>query len=107
MELLKYEKLNRLFSHYQNLLTEKQKDYFKMYYFNDYSLSEIAEIMNVSRNAVYDQLKRVEVKLLEFEEALKLEEKADLRRKYYDKYLKTKDLKYLNLLIEMDDEEDE
>lgn len=107
MELLKYEKLNRLFSHYHNLLTDKQKDYFKMYYFNDYSLSEIAVIMNVSRNAVYDQLKRVEAKLLEYEEALKLDEKSNLRRKYYDKYLKTNDLKYLNLLIEMDDEEDE
>ncbi|MGI6781698.1 MAG: YlxM family DNA-binding protein [Acholeplasmataceae bacterium] len=104
MELVKLEKLNRLFSHYQNLLTDKQKDYFKMYYHNDYSLSEIAEIMDVSRNAVYDQLRRVELKLYEYETKLKLEEKSNLRLKYYEKYLETKDIKYLNLMVEMDDE---
>ncbi|MGI6786999.1 MAG: YlxM family DNA-binding protein [Acholeplasmataceae bacterium] len=106
MELIKLEKLNKLFAHYQNLLTDKQKDYFRMYYYDDYSLSEIAEIMNVSRNAVYDQLKRVESKLLEYEEKLKLEEKANLRLSYYQQYLKTKDTKYLNMLIEMDDEDE-
>jgi predicted DNA-binding protein YlxM (UPF0122 family) len=106
MELIKLEKLNKLYSHYKNLLTDKQKDYFTMYYHNDYSLSEIAEIMKVSRNAVYDQLRRVEAKLLEFEESLKLEEKSSLRFSYYEKYMETKDIKYLNLLIEMDDEDE-
>ncbi|HHT82231.1 MAG TPA: hypothetical protein GX003_02165, partial [Acholeplasmataceae bacterium] len=45
-------------------------------------------------------------KLLEFEESLKLEEKSSLRFSYYEKYMETKDIKYLNLLIEMDDEDE-
>lgn len=104
MELYKTEKLNELFSYYHSLLTDKQVEYFKLYYYDDYSLSEIAEIHNVSRNAIYDQLKRVEARLNELEEKLELNKKAKKRKEYLDKYLKSKDDKYLHKLIEVDDE---
>lgn len=106
MELIKTEKLNKLFSYYHPLLTKKQAEYFKLYYYEDYSLAEIAEISNVSRSAVYDQLQNVEKKLNELENKLKLEEKETLRRKYYDKYIKTNDSKYLKMMIEVDEQDE-
>lgn len=50
---------NSLFDLYGSLLTEKQREYFEYYYSEDYSLSEIADLLKVSRNAVYDQIKIV------------------------------------------------
>ncbi|MBO5542031.1 MAG: DNA-binding protein [Acholeplasmatales bacterium] len=66
-----------LYDLYSNLLTEKQKNYFEDYYFMDLSLAEIAENNNVSRNAVFDQIKRTVNTLLEIEEAVKLNEKIE------------------------------
>ena len=71
--------LSILYDYYGELLTSKQKEYFEKYYFLNLSLSEIAEILNVSRNAVHKQLKVIEKHLLNFEEKLHLYEK--------DKYL--------------------
>jgi hypothetical protein len=72
MELEKREKLIELYDLYSNLLTEKQRDYFENYYYDDLSISEIAINYNISRNGVYDQLKRVENSLFDYEEKLKL-----------------------------------
>ena len=66
-----------LYDLYSNLLTEKQKNYFEDYYVMDLSLAEIAENNNVSRNAVFDQIKRTVNTLLEIEEAVKLNEKIE------------------------------
>lgn len=66
-----------LYDLYSNLLTDKQKNYFEDYYFMDLSLAEIAENNNVSRNAVFDQIKRTVNTLLEIEEAVKLNEKIE------------------------------
>ena len=66
-----------LYDLYSNLLTEKQKNYFEDYYFMDLSLAEIAENNNVSRNAVFDQIKRTVNTLLEIEQAVKLNEKIE------------------------------
>ena len=67
--------LNNLYDYYGELLTEKQRDYFKASYFNDWSLSEIAEHYGVSRNAVYGQLKQAEEHLLKYEHILQLYQK--------------------------------
>ena len=72
MELDKREKLIELYDLYNNLLTDKQRSYFENYYFDDLSISEIAINYNISRNGVYDQLKRVENSLIDYEEKLKL-----------------------------------
>lgn len=64
-----------LYDCYNKLLTDKQKLYFEDYYFNNLSLSEMSENYNVSRNAVHKQLKDVVMKLEEFEEKLKINEK--------------------------------
>lgn len=75
MTLAKREEIIDLYDLYGNLLTEKQKEYFENYYFDDLSISEIAINFGVSRNAVFDQLKRVNQILTEYEAKLKLIDK--------------------------------
>ncbi len=57
---------------YSGLLTRKQYDVMDMYYNLDYSLTEIAENIGVSRQGVLDILKRTEMKLNEYEQKLGL-----------------------------------
>ncbi len=64
-----------LYDLYGDLLTEKQQNYFEDYYFSNLSLSEIAENVDVSRNAVHNQIKDVEEKLLYYEAHLHLHER--------------------------------
>ncbi len=71
MTIEKREESMALYDIYGELLTDKQREYFEDYYFEDLSISEIAENRNVSRNAVFDQLKRVTRILMEYEKKLK------------------------------------
>ena len=57
MKMDKVIYLINLFDYYGELLTPKQQAYFKDYYFNNLTLSEIAENENVSRNAIHKQIK--------------------------------------------------
>ncbi len=59
--------LIELYDLYFELLTDKQKEYFEEYYFDDFSISEIAENHEISRNAVHDQLKKVIKNLEDYE----------------------------------------
>lgn len=70
---------------YQDLLTEKQQTYLELYYEEDLSLSEIAEELDVSRNAVYDNLKRAVMLLEDYEKKLHLLEKHRQRLDLIDK----------------------
>ncbi|MCJ0931234.1 putative DNA-binding protein [Virgibacillus halodenitrificans] len=70
--LEKTTRINYLFDFYQALLTPKQRNYMEMYYLEDYSLGEISEVSNVSRQAVYDNIKRTEAMLESYEEKLHL-----------------------------------
>ena len=79
--LEKTTRLNMLYDFYAPLLTEKQKDYLEMYYLEDYSLGEIANLSNVSRQAIYDNIRRTEKVLESYEEKLHLYEKFTSRQK--------------------------
>lgn len=72
MELAKNERVNALLEFYQPLLTNKQEEYIELYYADDYSLGEIAENFAVSRQAVYDNIKRTEKALEGYEAKLHL-----------------------------------
>ena len=61
-----------LYDYYASLLTDVQRKYFKEYYFNNLSLSEIADNFNVSKNAISKTLKEVIAKLDYYERELKL-----------------------------------
>ena len=68
--------LNNLYDYYSGLFTDRQKEYYEAYYFDDLSLSEIALNNNVSRNAVHGQIKIVEEKLEFYEKELGLYKKS-------------------------------
>lgn len=68
---------NNLYDFYAPLLTELQKEYFEYYYVNNLSFSEIAEIKNVSKAAVSQQISTIEKKLNEYENLLRLKYKQD------------------------------
>lgn len=57
-----------LYDYYGELLTEKQRTCFDLYYNQDLSLSEIAEDLGVTRQGVHDTLARAEAQLRDFEE---------------------------------------
>src|SRR5690349_15558743 len=71
--------MNYLFDFYHSLLTLKQREYMSQYYLDDFSLGEIAEQFEVSRQAVYDNIKRTEAMLEEYETKLELLEKFEKR----------------------------
>ncbi|MEG0284706.1 MAG: putative DNA-binding protein [Vagococcus sp.] len=72
MEIEKTNRMNALFEFYSTLLTEKQMNYIELYYADDLSLGEIAEEYEVSRQAVYDNIKRTEKSLEAYEKKLHL-----------------------------------
>lgn len=57
-----------LLDYYGDLLTEKQKTCFDLYYNQDLSLGEIAQEAGISRQGVHDSLARAEAALLDMEE---------------------------------------
>ena len=61
---------------YGKMLTDKQYELLNDYYNNDLSLSEIAENVGITRQAVRDNLKKGENKLFEYEEKLRIMEKT-------------------------------
>lgn len=77
------EKLDRivelsiLFDFYGELLNSHKKQIFEDYILNDLSLSEIAEEQGISRQGVYDVVRRCSKELLSYESKLKLVEKFE------------------------------
>ena len=57
-----------LFDFYGELLTAKQREYFDLHYNSDLSLAEIAESSGISRQGVWDIIRRAEAILRETEE---------------------------------------
>ena len=62
-----------LFEVYEKLLTPHQINYFKAYYYDDLTLQEISDNFSVSRNAIFDQLKKTVEILLNYENKLHLD----------------------------------
>ncbi|MBQ7289233.1 MAG: DNA-binding protein [Clostridia bacterium] len=74
-------KISYLLECYGNLLTEKQRHVVDMYYNEDLSLAEIAEIESITRQGVRDFLKKAETQLYETEQKLHLLQKIGLLQK--------------------------
>ncbi|WP_282706326.1 putative DNA-binding protein [Fuchsiella alkaliacetigena] len=78
-------KIGLLFDFYGELLTDKQQQMIKLYFYQDLSLGEIAEEYGISRQAVYDNLKRAEAALEEYESKLDLLERYQCRKEKLEK----------------------
>ena len=61
-----------LYDCYQTLLTDRQRLMMDLYYNQDFTLAEIAEEMSISRQGVYDHLKRTEKLLEQYEDRMGL-----------------------------------
>jgi predicted DNA-binding protein YlxM (UPF0122 family) len=105
MEIEKTNRINTLLEFYSSILTEKQKNYIELYYADDYSLGEIAEEFKVSRQAVYDNIKRTEKVLEKYEQKLHLLSNYTARNKLIqnllDKY--SNDNELINILSQIQD----
>ena len=77
----KHIEISILWQIYGKLLTEKQYKVLNDYYNEDLSLSEIAEINNISRQGVRDIIKKGEAKLFEYEEKLEIMKKTQENEK--------------------------
>ena len=77
MEINKREEIIELYDIYGLLLTDKQRMYFEEYYFMDLSLQEIADNYEISKNGVFDQIKRTIHALELYEEKLMLRKKIE------------------------------
>ena len=60
-------RMTMLFDFYGELLTDKQREYFDLHYNEDLSLAEIAALTGISRQGVWDIIKRAEATLKEIE----------------------------------------
>ena len=75
MDILKTDYINSLLDIYAELLTPYQQEIMDLYYQEDLSLKEIADEKEISRNAVFTLINRVEKILINYEEKLHLLDK--------------------------------
>ena len=66
-----------LYDFYGDMLTDRQKEFYDLYYNEDLSLSEIAENYGISRQGVRDVIVRAEAALTE------LEDKTGIIRRFH------------------------
>lgn len=74
-----------LFDIYGSLLTDKQRNYFKIYYFDNLSLSEISENENITRNAIHKHIMDATTKLEYYEEKINIYKKNKKIEKFSSK----------------------
>lgn len=72
--------LSMLYDFYGALLKENNRRIFEAYIQEDYSISEIAGEMEISRQAVHDAVKRITKQLKGYEEKLGLLERFEQQR---------------------------
>ena len=73
-----------LFDYYGGTLTEKQSDVYESYHNADFSLSEIAENMGITRQGVHDLLSRAEKSLLSLDDKLGFVARFERQKELYD-----------------------
>ena len=73
-----------LYEIYKELLSEREREYFENYYYEDYNLQEIADNYEVSKSYVGKYVKEIETKLKDYEKALKLVDKFNRIRALID-----------------------
>ncbi|WP_339030316.1 YlxM family DNA-binding protein [Spiroplasma endosymbiont of Cantharis nigra] len=100
-DIQKNADLGQLYDFYKRLLTEKQCQYFELYFFEDLTLQEIAEEFKVSRNAIYDSINKTSLLLTDLENKLKLKLKNNKIKETLDN-AKVKKISIEELIIELE-----
>lgn len=85
MDITRVFEMNELLDIYGGLLTEKQISIMNLYYQEDLSLAEISEMMDISRQAVYDSIKKSEKQLSNYDEVLHFKELTENTEKLKEK----------------------
>lgn len=91
----KFTKISLLLDIYGNLLKGRRKEVLNLYYNEDYSLTEIAEIFNITKQGVRDFLLKGEKELLEFEDSLNILENKFEMDYILNNLLDSEDLEYI------------
>ena len=68
-------RMTMLYDFFGEILTDRQKEFYDLYYNNDLSLSEIAENFGISRQGVYDAVRKGTAQLKAYEQMLGLAER--------------------------------
>ena len=85
IQMEKFVRQSLLYDFYGELLTEHQKAIYEDVVNNDMSYSEIARMNQISRQGVYDMIKRCDKILEEYEDKLQLVDKFMKARKQVEK----------------------
>lgn len=102
--LERLKKFNEHLDQYDKLLTDRQRQVAFDYYHEDLSLQEIADNNGVSKNAIYDTLKRTESLLEDYEAKLHLVEKHQHLQRFLNQ-LSDLEIEAVNKLINTYQEE--
>ncbi|UNO50647.1 YlxM family DNA-binding protein [Alicyclobacillus acidoterrestris] len=81
-------RMGDLYDFYGALLTERQRQIIEMYHVEDWSLSEIAESLSITRQAVHDQLRRAGEQLEQYEAVLQLRAAARAQQEAWSKLMR-------------------
>lgn len=94
----KFVEQTLLYDFYGELLTERQQQVYESVVLEDYSLSEVAEDLGISRQGVHDMIRRCNKSLEDYEAKLHLVEKfMSVKKKVHE----------IDLLLENYEEQDE
>lgn len=102
-----FQKVNELLPFYLPLFTDRQKEILQLYFYEDLSLAEIAENLSISRNGVFDTIKKGEKALEQYESLLHLYQNYEKRSKLYKELLKLNDLQVNKIVDELNRLEEE
>ncbi|MGM0507778.1 MAG: YlxM family DNA-binding protein [Fusobacteriota bacterium] len=99
MELDDFFEVSILLTYYKNLLSNKQSIYMTEYFENDLSLTEIGDKYNVTRQAVYENIKKGSSKLKDYEKKLGFYKKESLIKHELEKLKNNFNEKKLEIIL--------
>ena len=89
-------RMTMLYDFYGELLTERQKEFFDLYYNEDLSLAEIAENAGISRQGVRDVIVRAEAAMQEVEDKTGIIKRFLSRSAHVDAITAAAEIKTIN-----------
>lgn len=93
--------LSSLFYLYKNLLTQKQVEYFELYFEEDLSFQEIADQLEISKAAAHDAINKIIKSLNDLEEKLGLNKHKTQITKLIESHADSKNEEILELIEQL------